>query len=47
MGIGARTFLLRETGGTDADRMTTRLATLTGVAAGVIGRLLPDQGEQE
>ncbi len=47
MGIGARTFLLRETGETDADRMTARLATLTGAAAGVIGRLLPDQGEQE
>jgi [glutamine synthetase] adenylyltransferase / [glutamine synthetase]-adenylyl-L-tyrosine phosphorylase len=47
MGIGASTFLLRETGQADAARMTARLAALTGAAAGVIARLLPDEGGQE
>ena len=46
MGIGASTFLLRETGAADAARMSETLAALTGAAAAVIGRLVPDQGGQ-
>ena len=46
MGIGARAFLLRETGMADVARMTAALAALTGAAAEVIGRLLPDHGGQ-
>jgi len=47
MGESALAFLLRETCETDVDRMTARLDALTGAAAGVIGRLLPDEGGQE
>ncbi len=47
IGEGAGTFLLRETGETDAASMTARLAALSGAAAGVIDRLLPEEaGEQ-
>ena len=47
LGEGARAFLLRETAEADADRMSERLAALTGAAAGVIGRHLRQAREQE
>ena len=46
MGIGASTFLLRETGATDPAGMTATLAALTGAAAAVIGRHMRDEGGQ-